>query len=154
MNGRGVPSRLRFRSTMLFFLLYRARPTKSAHGVCGSAQSVPSQEWGYNQSLHVRSTGPCRFCSPALVALRCLVFLSAGHRWWDARTGLSSPLITTEKSAHSTKRDAPHCTPKTSVSTPVHLPLSSRLDEISWSSPPLELQCSARHAAPRDNFAV
>jgi hypothetical protein len=40
---------------------------------------------------------------------------------------------TTEKSAHPTKRDAPHCTPNTSVSTPLHLciPLSTRLDEIS-----------------------
>jgi hypothetical protein len=28
-----------------------------------------------------------------LVALRRLVFLNAGHRWWDARMGLSSPLI-------------------------------------------------------------
>jgi hypothetical protein len=27
------PSRLRFRSTMIFFLLYRARLAKSAHGV-------------------------------------------------------------------------------------------------------------------------
>jgi hypothetical protein len=40
---------------------------------------------------------------------------------------------TTEKSAHPTKRDAPHCPPKTSVSTPLHLPLSTRLGEISWS---------------------
>jgi hypothetical protein len=32
-NRRGVPSSLRFRSTMIFFLLYRARLAKSAHGV-------------------------------------------------------------------------------------------------------------------------
>jgi hypothetical protein len=43
--------------------------------------------------LHVSSTGPSRFCSPALVALRRLVFLNAGRRWWDARMGLPSPLI-------------------------------------------------------------
>jgi hypothetical protein len=49
-------------------------------------------EWGYNQSLHVRSTGPSRFCSPALVALRHLVFLNAGHRWLGARMGRPPPL--------------------------------------------------------------
>jgi hypothetical protein len=38
---------------------------------------------------------------------------------------------TTGKSAPSTKRDAPHCTPKTSVSTPLRLPLSTRVGEIS-----------------------
>jgi hypothetical protein len=38
---------------------------------------------------------------------------------------------TTRKSAHYTERHAPHCTPKTAVSTPLHLPLSTRLDEIS-----------------------
>jgi hypothetical protein len=27
--------------------------------------------------------------------LRRLVFLNAGHRWWDARMGLPSPLIRT-----------------------------------------------------------
>ena len=42
--------------------------------------------------------------------------------------GLST---TTRKSAHYTERHAPHCTPKTAVSTPLHLPLSTRLDEIS-----------------------
>jgi hypothetical protein len=41
----------------------------------------------------VRSTGPCRLCSPALVALRRLVFLNAGYWWWDAWICLSSPLI-------------------------------------------------------------
>jgi hypothetical protein len=41
------------------------------------------------------------------------------------------PPSTTEKSAHSAKRDAPLCSPKTSVSTLLHLPLSTRLDEIS-----------------------
>jgi hypothetical protein len=40
---------------------------------------------------------------------------------------------TTEKSAHPTKRDAPLCSPKTPVSTPLHLPLSTRLGEISLS---------------------
>jgi hypothetical protein len=34
---------------------------------------------------------------------------------------------TTEKSAQSTKRHAPHCPPKTAVSTPLHLPLFYRL---------------------------
>jgi hypothetical protein len=53
-------------------------------------QGLPEQ--GYNQSLHVRSTGPSRFCSPALVALRRLVFLNAGHRWWGARMGPPPPL--------------------------------------------------------------
>jgi hypothetical protein len=38
---------------------------------------------------------------------------------------------TRRRSAHPTKRNAPHCTPKTAVSTPLHLPLSTRLDEIS-----------------------
>jgi hypothetical protein len=40
---------------------------------------------------------------------------------------------TTEKSAQPTERHAPHCPPKTSVLTPLHLctPLSTRLDEIS-----------------------
>jgi hypothetical protein len=42
-----------------------------------------------------------------------------------------TPNPTTEKSAQSTKRHAPHCPPKTAVSTPLHLPLSTRLDEIS-----------------------
>jgi hypothetical protein len=39
---------------------------------------------------------------------------------------------TTRKSAHYTKRHAPQCPPKTVVSTPLHLPLSTRLDEILW----------------------
>jgi hypothetical protein len=38
---------------------------------------------------------------------------------------------TTRKSAHYTNRHAPQCPPKTVVSTPLHLPLSTRLDEIS-----------------------
>jgi hypothetical protein len=38
---------------------------------------------------------------------------------------------TTEKSAHPNRHDAPHCTAKTSVLTPLHLPLSTRLGEIS-----------------------
>jgi hypothetical protein len=40
---------------------------------------------------------------------------------------------TTERTGGGTKGNAPHCTPKTSVSTPLHLhlPLSTRLDEIS-----------------------
>jgi hypothetical protein len=37
------PSRLRFRSSTIFFLLYRAGLARSAHGVAPS-QSVPSQE--------------------------------------------------------------------------------------------------------------
>jgi hypothetical protein len=33
------------------------------------------------------------FLQKFTVALRRLVFLNAGHRWWGARMGLSSPLI-------------------------------------------------------------
>jgi hypothetical protein len=38
---------------------------------------------------------------------------------------------TTATSGGTAKRHAPHCPPKTAVSTPLHLPLSTRLDEIS-----------------------
>jgi hypothetical protein len=44
----------------------------------------------------------------------------------------STAETTTEKSARSTERHAPHCIPKTSVLTPLHLPLSTRLGEISF----------------------
>ena len=49
----------------------------------------------------------------------------------ELRNSILYRCSTTEKSAHPTKRDAPLCSPKTSVSTPLHLPLSTRLDEIS-----------------------
>jgi hypothetical protein len=48
-----------------------------------------------------------------------------------ARSRFHPRVATTRKSAHYTERHAPHCTPKTAVSTPLHLPLSARLDEIS-----------------------
>jgi hypothetical protein len=38
---------------------------------------------------------------------------------------------TRRRSAQSTNGHAPHCPPKTAVSTPLHAPLSTRLDEIS-----------------------
>jgi hypothetical protein len=56
-------------------------------------------------------------------ALHCVWFLP-----FHTRGG-----ATTEKSAHPTRRDAPPCPWKTSVSTPLHLPLSTRLGEISLS---------------------
>jgi hypothetical protein len=72
-----------FRSTIIFFFLYRDRLATSKaspwRAWLRALNLHPPQEQGYNQSLHVRSTGPRRFCSPALVALRRLVFLNAGH---------------------------------------------------------------------------
>ena len=47
--------------------------------------------------------------------------------------GLVFGLPTTERTGGSTKGNAPLCSPKTSVSTPLHLPLSTRLGEISLS---------------------
>jgi hypothetical protein len=43
----------------------------------------------------------------------------------------SLPRSTTAISGGIAKGHAPHCTPKTAVSTPLHAPLSTRLDEIS-----------------------
>jgi hypothetical protein len=68
---------------------------------------------------------------------------------------------TTEKSAHPTRRGAPICSLKTPVSTPLHLPLSTRLDEISQSlgvpsDPflgPFVTPCSTRGPLQASHFA-
>jgi hypothetical protein len=63
--------------------------------------------------------------SVAEVHFQVVIFLR-GIQWYLFQS-------TTEKSAHPNKRDAPPCPSKAPVSTPLHLPRSARLGEISLS---------------------
>jgi hypothetical protein len=71
MNGRGGrgPSRLRFRSTMIFFLLYRARPAKSAHGVAPLNLHPPKNR---------ATTSPCMCAQPDLAGFARLLWSRSG----------------------------------------------------------------------------
>jgi hypothetical protein len=68
-----------------------------------------------------------------VVFKRAIAFMRSplAHCCFEFRHLIQPCFPTTAMSGGTAKRHAPHCPPKRAVSTPLHLPLSTRLDEIS-----------------------
>jgi hypothetical protein len=107
-----------------------ATPPAGASFVRGRRCPPPTNPW------RTSGEGLGRGCAPrALGARRRAADISSWLASWTAASAVQEWTKQRPPCQGAQRKDIPpHCPPKTAVSTPLHLPLSARLDEISAQS--------------------